>query len=213
MLPSSRPTMGLQITIGGCGAPRWNNAGRSGYFYSSRALGRTPRRPRGAGEERAADAPPSALRESEEGPVSRPAAPGSLFSICSLPDSETIGVPHPEPGRGRRRGGSGDSVMLACLSSSEHGPGRPDCGPGQRAPRASPGPWQWSPLPAGPPPGPTVSRGWGAAELGGATGPQLPAYLLWEPSAQQSIADDLPCTSSGHPTAGKAGPAAPRPPF
>lgn len=57
--------------------------------------------------------------------MSRPVAPGSLFLVCLPPDRETIGVPHPEPGRGRRRGGNKDSVLL-CLCSSEHGP----CGPG-----------------------------------------------------------------------------------
>lgn len=141
MLPSSRATMGPEITIGGCRAPCWNNAGRSGYFYSSRALGRTPRRPRGAGEERPADAPPSALRETEEGPVSRPAAPGSLFSVCSLPDSKTIGVPHPEPGRGRRRGGSGDSVCLRASpppSTAPRGPGCRGQGQGQASVPSSP---------------------------------------------------------------------------
>lgn len=39
--------------------------------------------------------------------MSRPTAPGSLFSVCSPPDSKTIGVPHPEPGRGRRCEGNG----------------------------------------------------------------------------------------------------------
>lgn len=144
MLRSSRATMGPEITIGGCRAPCWNNAGRSGYFYSSRALGRTPRRPRGAGEERPADAPPSALRETEEGPVSRPAAPGSLFSVCSLPDSETIGVPHPEPGRGRRRGGSGDSVCLRASPPPSTAPEGLAAGAGARARPACPPRLPWS---------------------------------------------------------------------
>lgn len=82
----------------------------------------------------------------------------------------------------------------------------PGPGPGQRALLASLGPWQLSPGPAGPPSGPTVSQGWEAAELGDATGPQLPAYLLWEPATQPFLADDLLCTSSGHPAMGKAGP-------
>ena len=45
------------------------------------------------------------------------------------------------------------------------------------------------------------------------TGPQLPAYLLWEPSTQPSLADDLLCASSGHPAMGKAGPGALQPLF
>lgn len=47
--------------------------------------------------------------------MSRPVAPGSLFLVCLPPDRETIGVPHPEPGRGRRRGGNKDSVAFVPL--------------------------------------------------------------------------------------------------
>ena len=189
-----------------------------GWSQRQNQRGRRPRRPRGAGEERPADAPPSALRETEEGPVSRPAAPGSLFSVCSLPDSETIGVPHPEPGRGRRHGGSGDSVLLACLSSSEHGPGGPGCrgrGQGQAGVPCSPPLVLGSSHLARPDllQTPRYHRVGKQQSWGGVTGPQLPAYLLWEPSTQPSLADDLLCASSGHPAMGKAGPGALQPLF
>lgn len=49
MLLSSRPQWAAQITIGGCTNEGWNNAGCSGYFYSSRVFAEPPRRPEGAG--------------------------------------------------------------------------------------------------------------------------------------------------------------------
>lgn len=144
MLPSSRATMGPEITIGGCRAPCWNNAGRSGYFYSSRALGRTPRSPRGAGEERPADAPPSALRETEEGPVSRPAAPGSLSRSAHCQIAKQSGSPTPSQGE---EGGMGEAGILFCLRASPPPSTAPEglaAGAGARGRPACPARLPWS---------------------------------------------------------------------
>lgn len=90
--------------------------------------------------------------------MSRPAAPGSLFLVCLPPDSKTIGVPHPEPGRGRRRGGNRGSVVLLCLCSLERGPCGPGCwGQANTSPLHTPGPWATPTLLClGPPSGPGI---------------------------------------------------------
>lgn len=107
-----------------------------GLFLQQPCARQNPASPRGSGQRKACGC---RRRETEEGPVSRPAAPGSLFLVCSPPDSETIGVPHPQPGE---EGGVGERgfCCAACLFSSEHGPGGPTAGARPARPLSSPRP-------------------------------------------------------------------------
>lgn len=115
----------------------------------------------------------------------------------------------------------GEAGILFCLRASPPPSMAPEglaAGAGARGRPACPARLPWS-LATVTWPGRTSFRPCGITGLessrvgGWGPGPQLPAYLLWEPSTQPSLADDLLCTSSGHPAMGQAGPDALQPLF
>lgn len=90
--------------------------------------------PKGAGQRKAA----RMLWQTEEGLHELPGGFRKPFLVCWLPDSETIGVPHPKPGRGRRCGGNGGFVVLLCLCSSSTAPVGPASGAKPAHPLSTP---------------------------------------------------------------------------
>lgn len=112
MLPSSRATMGPEITIGAAEL-RVEQCWPLGLFFTVAVRRQNPVAPREQGEERPADAPPSALRETEKARSARGSRkPFSRSAHCQI--AKQCGVPHPDRERKEARG-SGDSVCLRPL--------------------------------------------------------------------------------------------------